>query len=276
MITDDIILFFEQYIKNNKILLNKNIMPNSKRSQIAPFIIIGVVLLGSIIIFLLLNGRGMIENIGSNSYVPSDVSPVYNEMQDCINKTLIEGIDYVSKKGGYFSTPDKAIDMEIAYYIYKNINYMPQKEQIENEIEKYMNNEIGFCLYDSQISSEFLINESLNASSKVTIEDEKVSIKIKHPLSISKNNRTYVIEDFSGITKVRLGVLYNVAKQIIDEQMTNKEGICIGCLYELGQKNNVIIKTVDYNEDMIYTITDENSKINDGVLSLNFVNKYGL
>jgi len=145
---------------------------------------------------------------------------------------------------------------------------------VQKEIEKYINNDILFCLDNSPELAEFTIQSDDNVSSKVEIKDDKVLLKVNYPLSITKGNKTYVLKDFSGESKVRLGIVYNVAKQIIDEQIKNKEGICIGCLYELGWKNDVYIKTLDYKEDMIYTITDENSKVSEGILTFNFVNKY--
>jgi hypothetical protein len=240
------------------------------RGQITPFIIIGLLLLAGITIFLVVK-----ESIISPSRVsvPMDISPVNSVVNDCLQKTLIDGIDYVSQKGGYYDTPEKAIDMEIPYYLYKNQNYMPSKEKIGEEISKYVDNEIQFCLNDASLLDEFEINGE-EISSTTTIEDNRILLKMNYPLSISKGNKTYALNEFETEYKVRLGITYNISKQIIDEQMKDTEIIYIGDLYDLGVKNDVFIKTMDYNGDMIYTITDEKSKLNGKALVFNFVNKY--
>jgi hypothetical protein len=245
-------------------------MKINKLSQITPFIIIGLVLLAGITVALIVRENGSIDK---KVIVPVDIDPVYSYVDDCVKKTLVNGIDYVSQKGGYYYTSDHAIDMEIAYYLYKNQNYMPSKETMEIELASYINSELQFCLNEFYDLNDFTI-EGGEVSSIVKIEDDKVLLKMNYPLSITKGEKTYTLDEFESSYKVRLGVVYNVAKQIIDDQIKNTEIICIGCLYDLGVKNDVFIKSVDYQGDMIYTITDENSKVNDKALVFNFVNKY--
>jgi len=243
---------------------------NFLKGQVTPFIIIGLVLLAGITIFLVVK-EGIVVN--KNVDIPADVSPVYSTVNDCLQKTLVDGIEYVSQKGGYYETPEKAIDMEIPYYLYKNQNNMPSKERIEEEISNYVDNEIQFCLNDASGLVEFEIHGG-NISSVTVIEDDKVLLKMNYPLSILRGENTYVLDEFETEYKVRLGLIYNISRQIIDEQIKNTEVICIGCLYDLGVKNDVFIKTLEYNGDTIYTITDENSKVNGKALVFSFVNKY--
>ncbi|MBS3078770.1 hypothetical protein J4218_01485 [Candidatus Pacearchaeota archaeon] len=246
------------------------IFPDSKRSQITPFIIIGLVLLGSIGLYFVFKDTSPL-NIKQN--VPVDINPVYSAVDTCLRDTLSRAVDYVSKKGGYYDTPEKSIEMEIAYYIYKNEDYMPSKEKVAEEISKYINNDLSFCVNEFSQLPEFSVEEG-EVSSRVTIENDRVSVKVTYPLSITKNEKVYKLENFESEFKVRLGLVYDIAKQIIDEQKIDRESICIGCLYDLSKKNDVYIKTLDYEDDMIYTITDENSKINNSAFVFNFVNKY--
>jgi predicted XRE-type DNA-binding protein len=245
-------------------------LPSSNRSQITPFIIIVLVLLAGITIFLIFKDSLVVNK---NINIPADISPVYSVVNDCLQKNLIEGIDYVSQKGGYYDTPEKAIDMEIAYYLYKNQNNMPSKEKIENEISNYINNEIQFCLNDISELGDFEITGG-EISSTTSIEEDKVSLKMNYPLSISRGEKTYSLNEFETEYKTRLGLVYNISRQIVEEQMKDREIIPIGFLYDLGVKNNVFIKTVEYKGDVIFTITDENSKLNERALVFNFVNKY--
>lgn len=241
-----------------------------KKAQLTPFIIIGLVLLAGITIFLVVKESAVVNK---NVNVPADVSPVYSAVNDCLQKTLVDGIEYVSQKGGYYDVPEKAIDMEIAYYLYKNQNYMPSRENVQEEISKYINNEIQFCLNDASELSEFEIQGG-EISSATVIEDDRVLLKMNYPLSISRANKTYALNEFKTEYKARFGLVYNISKQIIDEQSKDMGLVPIGFLYDLGVKNDVFIKTIDYNGDIIFTISDENSKLNEKPLVFNFVNKY--
>jgi hypothetical protein len=239
-----------------------------KKAQITPFIVIGLILLTGITIFLIVKDGGI-----KTLSVPNEISPVYSSMQSCIEKNLEDSIEYISSRGGYYDLPENSNDMEIAYYIYKNENLMPSKEKLGEEIGKYINNDILFCLDDFSENSEFFV-QSGDPNSTIEIKDNEIIASINYPLSITKNNKTYFLNNFETKTETRLGIIYRVVKQIIDEQISNKDGICIDCLYDLSVENNLTIKTLDYNEDMIYIINDELSKSKENPLVFNFVNKY--
>jgi hypothetical protein len=243
----------------------------STKSQVTIFIIIGLVLLGAVVLFLLINNN---TTILDNRSVPEDVKPINSLVLSCVERTLSDAVDYVSRTGGYYDSPEKSIDAGIAYYIYDNSNYMPSKESVGNEISKYMNNELFFCTGNFEDFSDFTIEES-EISSKVDISDEKVTVKVNYPLTITKADKTYKIDTFESQLNVRLGIVYDSVKKIIDDQKDNKEGICIGCIENVSETNDLYISTLDYDTDtVIYSVRDDNSKINNNSLVFNFVNKY--
>ena len=96
----------------------------------------------------------------------------------------------------------------------------------------------------------------------------------------SKYSRRYYLEtrvdSFSkSIDNIILGIIYDVSKSIVDEQMNDFSSICLGCIIDLGIENDLFIdmSRLD-NETIVSTITDFNSKINNLPYKYIFANKY--
>ena len=85
---------------------------------------------------------------------------------------------------------------------------------------------------------------------------------------------------------IRLGVIYNAANEITQNQLTNqkyeidgktKEAYCSTCISDIAGANDVLVNmvTVDYDKQtLIFQIIDENSNINNETFVFQFANKY--
>lgn len=242
-----------------------------RKSQTTIFIILGIVIVAALTGYFLFKDKISSSNVGN---LPNDMNSFNSFMQDCFDKTLQEGVFFVAEKGGYYDNPTNVNGMGVAYYLMNKNNYMPSKTRVEEEIAKYVNNELVFCLNNFNDFPELQINGG-EITSEVKIENDNVKLTTLFPLAVIKDNRTYKLRDFSSqLYKIRLGLVYDVAKKIIDEQSKDMSGICIGCLYNHGKDNDLYINTMNYETGVVFTIIDKNSKINEKELVFNFANKY--
>ena len=70
------------------------------------------------------------------------------------------------------------------------------------------------------------------------------------------------LNEFKSEISVRLGTIYAVSEEVVNEQLEHPESICLSCLYDLGRKNKVHIDMLDYGNSTIFKVIDDNSRLN--------------
>jgi len=238
------------------------------KSQVSVFVIIAVVIILGIGIFYFLK-----SDLNKKRIDPV-VTPLYNFVDSCIKKTSEDSVYFIGQTGGYFITPNLSTENNIAYYFYNEENLIPTKEKIEEELSNYLDNMLFFCTKNFEDFRDFNVTQG-KIKSKTKIEKDYVLFDVDYPLNIEKNGKTYLFEKFETKVPVRLGVIYDVAKQIMEEQMNDKKGICVNCLSEIAEKNDVFIYMYDYKKnEILFVIADEKSKSRGDEFDFYFVNKY--
>lgn len=249
--------------------LCKNSLLNSRRSQVTVFIIIAIIVIFIIGIYFYIR-YGNYGNLNPDK----NVDNVYSFVSECIKETGEDALYYTGEGGGYLEIPNKSINDEFSYYFYDNKNIMPSKEKIESDLSLYIENFLAFCLNDFSNFKDFDINKG-DILVNTKINDNNVSFDVKYPLTVNYGNNNYFFNDFSSVVPIRLGVIYDVSKKIIDKQVIDKEGICISCIYDLANEKNLSIQLMDaLNESIVYVISDESYKINDKDYLFYFAGKY--
>ncbi len=240
-----------------------------KRGQISIFVIIGILIIVVVGIWF-----GVRSGIFEKEKVNPEVQPIYSFVEDCLKKTGYEAIDYTSKKGGYFVSPNLSLDNGIPYYLYEGKNLMPSKEKFEEQISLYIEDSLIFCINGFIDFPDFEV-EFQDLKTETKILDENVEIKLNYPLSILKGENSYTFKNFEVDIPVRLGIVYSSAFDIILNQMDIPDSVDIFLINEVGLINDVDINLLDYDDRVvILTIVDKNSKINEDDLIFNFANKY--
>lgn len=242
-----------------------------QKAQISIFIIIAIIIVAIIAVIFI--SRGGLDLGGGN--VNPTVAPVYSFVEDCSKETLEDAIYYIGQSGGYFFIPEKSTETGIAFYVYDGENLMPSKKKVENEIASYINNMMFLCTKNFIDFPGLEIKED-NITSRIKIEDNKVTAKISYPLSITKGSKTYSIKNFDDIEfPVRLGVIYNVANESVKEQLLHPNDICISCINNLAVEKNLYVELNEYdNETFIFTVIDKTLPVLNESYRFNFANKY--
>jgi len=241
----------------------------TRKGQVTVFIIFAILIVA--LIGVLITYRMSLSNV---SRISPEISPVHSFVMDCIKQSSEEAIYNIGETGGYFNSPNLSTDNNIAYYFYLDNNLMPTKEKIEEELSFYMKNKLFFCTENFISFPDFNIKQG-EIKIKTTIGDNKVIFNVNYPLSIEKENSTYLFNDFKDTEiSVRLGVIYGVNKLIIEDQMKNKRDVCISCLNDWANERDIYIDMYDYKESLVFMVTDPNSKINDKEFAFYFASKY--
>ena len=144
-----------------------------KKSQIAVFVIIAILIVFVVVGIFFLDNRS-----SKRSLVSPDIVPIDNLVRGCIRSVFEEGVYHIGDTGGYFEPNELSNEKFIAYYLYEGENKMPLKEDIEKELEKYIDTMLFFCVEgfegldgfeikqgvvksDVKISNDFITNGEL-------------------------------------------------------------------------------------------------------------------
>jgi len=73
---------------------------------------------------------------------------------------------------------------------------------------------------------------------------------------------------------VRLGIVYDSAKQMIDAQV-GREDICLSCISNISLENNLTVDISAYDEETsLFRVIDQQSQIDEAPFEFIFLNKF--
>ncbi len=222
------------------------------------------IFLGLLIFFVVGIGVYFIMDIGKDKIktekIDSDILPIKTFVDECIKKASIESAYKLGLRGGYYKLPEEFLDtgyVNLPHYYYKNINLMPSKEIIEEELDKYINTELNKCINFSIFEEQGFSIFTDAKKTKSSILNNKVIIDLNFPLTIKKENVVHQISHFSYELPIRLGHIYDISKELIDKIV--KEPYYIDLTFLLSRDLDLSVIHHDSCTD-IYVILDNYSK----------------
>lgn len=195
----------------------------NKRSQVAVFIIIAVVIVAAVALFFLLFQKSKI-----NISEPSLDSPE-QYIEKCTRDAALSAAEIMMPQGGFLAPENfKMFDnMKVGYLCYTNLYYTSCKIQepffishIEDEIMQNISETVDECFQrlKSEFERENYDVELGPQELKVKLESGKIRIDIDRKLVISKQGETRRFEEFSAGAS---SPFYNLA--IVALEIANQE-----------------------------------------------------
>src|SRR3989338_3827811 len=164
---------------------------------------------------------------------------INDNLQDCLeNLTNFEDKGYEINEDGIVESKvtigpenvdvDVKYDVEVAYWYYTTSNgiekiTIPSKEDIEKEIQYYINDNLQDCLENLTNFEDngYEINEDGIVESKVTIGPENVDVDVKYDVEVNYKGVSRKLDEHFAKIDVRLGMIYDAARDIVDEELKN-------------------------------------------------------
>ena len=222
----------------------------NKKAQVTWFIIMGIV------IFMIL----LLVIYYTNSYIPArrlsfDKSSISSYIQSCVDKTSQDGLRLLGNQGLYINPQQYTTGQKISYLLKDNKILVPSKEAIEQDLSSYIEHNLLTCLNNF---SEFGKNawtvsyEQPQVAASLNIQD--VSLKVKFPVNVKKQDAIISINDFSTSEDIKLLKLYDIISRIIAAQQQEKALD----LTELT-RHAINLTIFPYNNATIYVAEDPSS-----------------
>ena len=192
------------------------------RGQITAFIIVGILILAVVVLFFVIQ-RGVVE-IGAEEArqiaedVPLEFEPIQRFTQDCVAIVAERGLVRLGQQGGYVRPAEwhglrfdaaeptdsdgvafAESDVRLPYWVYNSAanranvvqlsTYKPTVETMEQELGRWMGEEISFCLdgYRS-FADQFTVQQDA-AEAVVSITPERLQFQVELPLTVTRDGR---------------------------------------------------------------------------------------
>jgi len=179
-----------------KIINNQNRKKFDKKAQVTAFIIIGLVILGTVGLFTY-----VINSTTKYKDTPNEYMPVVEYVDQCVRETTASGIFLLSLQGGYVelpeaisTNPESYIDMgfKVPYWYYKGQRRGPYIEMIEEDLAEYINQNLLICLDNlNSFRDQYTINEDISKTditTEVLITVDDVYVETDLPLTLSTSD----------------------------------------------------------------------------------------
>lgn len=234
----------------------------NKRGQVTIFIILAILIVSAFVIFFSLNKDSKVK---TQENYPEEILEIKEFVQDCLIETAENGLVEIGETGGYFSNLDyEYLGNGIPFYLKNNLKIIPTREEIESELEYYIDNELFYCVIGLyQQFPEFTFEEG-DTKSHIEIEEDEIKVSMDYDLTITKEDVSYQIKNYETTISLNLDTLLYVADEVVNKHLEDPENIQLTALYDLGEQTEVYIDLMDYEGSLVYSLTDFDTEINNG------------
>lgn len=197
------------------------------------FIIAGIILLMIVGTYLALQvGKAEILEREEIEEVPIEVQPIKDYVEHCIAQVGEDAVYLVGLQGGYYEIYGESIGLSgysVPIYFYLNKTVIPTLEDIEKEVDRYIEDNIDGCLDNfSMFKNQGFDIEVSTKKSNSSIIGTKIYFDLYHPLEISKENFKSNINKFSYMLNFDFLSVHNIIMDVAEEQKKISGYIPIG------------------------------------------------
>ncbi|MFH0936455.1 MAG: hypothetical protein V1815_02130 [Candidatus Woesearchaeota archaeon] len=215
-----------------------------KRGAVTLFVIIGILIVAGVVIVIYFRddiaNLFRREQIITTVTVPKQIEPIKNYVDSCIDEISQEAIDRISSQGGYVDLPNDDVPISLAnifsnqlqlfsrgtsrtiYWYYESgngiqKNQIPSLDDMGKQISVYINKNLENCLNHFYLFPDFNIVYN-KIDTQTEIGDNGILIDVNMPMTISKEDFIFNLDEFYVNKDSSLGKLYNIAKKIQDKE----------------------------------------------------------
>jgi hypothetical protein len=222
----------------------------NRKGQLTLFILLGLIVLLVFASFFALMPK---------SRIPLDFTApsIQSYLDNCLTQTAEEGLGLLGKQGGriqlqeYVSAPHHGI----SFWLKEGALTAPSKEEMENQLVLYINNNLGRCIngFEAFEDRGWQV-EASSFSTTTSINRQDVSFAVSYPISITQEESSLSISELRATLQVRLGYVHDAAREAT--LFMQKNGKMDLTALDASTLNITIFP---YKDALIYQFADQNS-----------------
>lgn len=234
--------------------MTQDLFKPAKKSQATMFVVTGIIILAVIMLYIFLSFIAKrTPDIESTVSVQEQSKQVRSYAESCLKDLFEDSLINTGIQGGYFNLPDiyfKNDFLRVAY-AYNKKPVLLTKESLKKEISSYIISKLTkYCTF-----REFkgLRIDTSQMNPEILLENNSTLLNPNFIITISKRRETIQLKDFKIRVNVRLNLIYDLISLILQDLHRSNINIPEG----------IKIKIIQYDNDLLYLIFDENSIIKD-------------
>jgi hypothetical protein len=252
-----------------------------KRGQVTVFIIIAVVVIAAVIAYISITQLETEKNIDEEYFAGAAIKPEVDNIKNyylgCAEDISLSALYVIGLQGGYYDEPENYYELGWAflpYYYLEGKYLMPSRATIENELAKYVDDNLGFCLELAEYPDYEL--EYREPKTTVSIQENEVVFTIDMPLTITREGKSMVFDLKEHPVKQisALEDILEIAQFITDSHKDDPDMICISCLTEMAAEREVYVDLLDFAEETTTQIVISENRTSEAPYMFVFLNKY--
>lgn len=222
-----------------------------KRGQVTGFIIVGAVIIALALLFVYIGGFDEIKRVSLDRF-----SPIELFIQECLDDTAENVVLHNMRQGGYNNVYADGVDMGdyvVPYYLIDGVVFVPDKEDIENELGIGLHG-IDGCL-DFSVFEEFSFEKGENEFD-VTVLDENIMVNAIIPVKASFNDVTRNFDVFKTVLDVDLNNLLGASLEYLELQKSDLNATFVGGLGDIAFDRDLDFRVINIEDDVVYSFID--------------------
>lgn len=246
------------------------------KGQITVFIIVGVLVLFIVVGVFFLTSTVITESLSQTKVTANDdTAAIKSFVDNCLKKTLEEGIEAVLLNGGFY-TPTMITFYEswkVPYHFYLGDDLHPTSETVKKELESYIYDNLRLCVGDFKLFDGIRVETGSNIP-EVTINEKSVTAKVEMPLKISVGDTQTELNTFEAEVKVSLQKVTDVIEGISENQALEPNEVMLEYLTEDSIQNNYKFELHFQNDEVITALIFDEVKLKGQPLQVQYASRY--
>ncbi|MBR9676088.1 hypothetical protein GOV05_03710 [Candidatus Woesearchaeota archaeon] len=206
-----------------------------RKAQVTLFIIIGMVLLISVLIYFGIEGK--LSYFDPEAIIAPDKTAVKNYVEACLRQTAQEAVTLVAFQGGYAKLTDRfephqggnyqefvGGGFKIPYWHSNGIDFTPTRELLGKNIALYIDSRLNACLQDLEpLRAVYDVNATKPPKSSVSIGRGRITVDLDYPVLLRtlKKRGDTLVNDYRTSVNSQIFEAYDLAKLIRDDYIEN-------------------------------------------------------
>lgn len=202
-----------------------------KKAQVTIFVIIGILILGTIGIMYYvksLQSEEIIAPVESSFLLLEQPEQFQNYIESCIREEAMPLIKKLGLRGGMLSQSlhRKYHNVSYNYLCVQEpgrgcVNTIITREFMENELKREILKKLPFCIDLTGFREQGFEIQEGKMDLKVVLASDKTNLILDYPIKVSRENFNFERRQFSVIVKSNLGRLYDLAVKIVNSEIEN-------------------------------------------------------
>jgi len=243
-----------------------------KKAQVTVFIIIGlIIVVSTALLFFLPRVLDIGAELEGAEGIAVNRNLVEGLVSDCLNDLGPPGLYLLARKGGFIYDFENSLitdSEEVAYHLDLGVDVSPSRDFMESEFSRYVSDTLKLCILDADIFQGITLDFG-ESTVNTEFAESTVFVEINYPITLTQQDKRVQVSEFNKVYNINFKRLLDTADEL-KIIVSDPDTLNFGELDSLDLEVDILPLE---GENIVYSVVDTNTRINDVPLTFNFATK---